>query len=93
MQNCKFMLALISLTLTMFPFLSSTSFAGTPFIANLSDKVLAADSAAVIFDSDISFSGGDNYVDGFMRFSLAGATPSDQFSNRCGKFYCRQYSE
>ncbi len=79
MQNHKLIFALIFLTLSILPFLPPTSLAGTPIITNLSDKILHADSAAEIFDNDITFTNGINYTDGFLRFTLTGATASDQF--------------
>jgi len=61
-------------------FIAGESVAGTPTITDLSDKTLIRNSPAAIFDGDVSFTGGGNYVDGFVRFSLAGATASDQFT-------------
>lgn len=79
MRYCKTIFILVSFSLSILTFLMTASLAGTPVITNLSDKILDADSAAEIFDNDITFTNGDSYVGGFLRFTLAGATASDQF--------------
>ncbi len=58
----------------------SDTIAGTPVISNLSDKAILEGSVAAIYDGDVSFSGGTSYVDGFVRFSLAGSGANDQFT-------------
>jgi len=47
--------------------LNTDALAGTPIITNLSDKNLVDDTGAGIYDSDITFTGGGNYVDGYHQ--------------------------
>lgn len=53
--------------------------AGTPGISDLSDNTVAYGSASLI-DPDIQFTGGGEYRDGFLRFSLSAGTDVDRIS-------------
>jgi len=59
---------------------STGAMGGVPTISDLSDNTIAVGAPETIYDEDITFTGGENYADGFLRFSISQATENDIFS-------------
>ncbi|MBU1172731.1 MAG: thrombospondin type 3 repeat-containing protein [Proteobacteria bacterium] len=60
--------------------ITTAAMGGVPTISNLSDKSIQEGAPAAVYDSDIQFSGGEDYADGYLRYSIASATTDDVFS-------------
>ena len=57
------------------------SFVLAPTISQLADSFTFSEGGSpVIIDSDVTFTGGNNYTEGYIRFSVDGATNNDFFT-------------
>ena len=54
--------------------------AGLPVVGNLSDFNTTEQAAAAVVDSDISFSGGNEYADGYLKFSVSDPEAADNWT-------------
>lgn len=75
----KAVITLLFLMTTLLTVFWKNAEASNPVINDLSDNTISELSGAEVCDFDITFSDGDDYADGYLRYSLSDATADDTF--------------
>jgi hypothetical protein len=78
-KSVFFKLRCIQLTLLFVSlFMFTTDAISAPIISNLSDSECTVENPVTYVDTDITFTNGTNYSDGFIRFTIADSASADQ---------------